>query len=133
MAAHPRSRGEHVQQMQKHNTVGGSSPLARGTRGNSGDVCTGHRLIPARAGNTQNKAVEKKYLAAHPRSRGEHKLTEFIRYKETGSSPLARGTQGGQAGAGVQGRLIPARAGNTGSSAVTSSTLTAHPRSRGEH
>ena len=51
-SAHPRSRGEH-RHFPSHRVIEcGSSPLARGTRTQQLDKGIGHRLIPARAGNT---------------------------------------------------------------------------------
>ena len=50
-----------------------------------------------------------------------------------GSSPLARGTLCLNHSPVLCGRLIPARAGNTTTSATTSTAAAAHPRSRGEH
>ena len=50
-----------------------------------------------------------------------------------GSSPLARGTFAERAGRGLDGRLIPARAGNISRPVQWSCHCTAHPRSRGEH
>ena len=71
--------------------------------------------------------------AAHPRSRGEHRTTHRRLHVGDGSSPLARGTlrMGGYWRGG--GRLIPARAGNTGPRVPRGWPLSAHPRSRGEH
>ncbi len=51
-AAHPRSRGEHVGFGRFLFAEVGSSPLARGTPGNTRPLAEGTRLIPARAGNT---------------------------------------------------------------------------------
>ena len=50
--AHPRSRGEHHKEGIKNGHVCGSSPLARGTHASCPRDWCGHRLIPARAGNT---------------------------------------------------------------------------------
>ena len=71
------------------------------------------RLIPARAGNTRSGAFSSVSKSAHPRSRGEHKLTRKGDPAHIGSSPLARGT------------LSWWRRGIL--------ALPAHPRSRGEH
>ena len=51
----------------------------------------------------------------------------------TGSSPLARGTQPHERGAGPSQRFIPARAGNTPSAGRGRCGGPVHPRSRGEH
>ena len=50
-----------------------------------------------------------------------------------GSSPLARGTLGGQRPEDVRRRFIPARAGNTRAGPRSATAGTVHPRSRGEH
>ena len=52
LAAHPRSRGEHLGLGCGVGVCLGSSPLARGTQGQTGEGNPGTRLIPARAGNT---------------------------------------------------------------------------------
>ena len=52
LAAHPRSRGEHVRAANLALRIPGSSPLARGTPGQDGPRPGNLRLIPARAGNT---------------------------------------------------------------------------------
>ena len=53
IAAHPRSRGEHLQLDQLRTLTRGSSPLARGTLSAHEDEVRARRLIPARAGNTR--------------------------------------------------------------------------------
>ena len=70
---------------------------------------------------------------AHPRSRGEHILHLIPRLTAHGSSPLARGTYLPTGVRGVQGRLIPARAGNIVYRPAYHVPYSAHPRSRGEH
>ena len=70
------------------------------------------RLIPARAGNIRKRKPHGTYAAAHPRSRGEHFLRSQVRFAESGSSPLARGTLARPRRRYRVGRLIPARAGN---------------------
>ena len=52
---------------------------------------------------------------------------------QTGSSPLARGTQAGALGELPHVRFIPARAGNTRPSRPPPRGTPVHPRSRGEH
>ena len=131
--AHPRSRGEHAFRRGSKPPGPGSSPLARGTRPFHREGRAGSGLIPARAGNTKTKRRIRGAARAHPRSRGEHILPEGRMVRDSGSSPLARGTllildQQVQAGG-----LIPARAGNTTFERITLHLFRAHPRSRGEH
>ena len=90
-------------------------------------------LIPARAGNTVGIVSKTSAPGAHPRSRGEHFGLARLSPCRTGSSPLARGTPGSRASSHQRHGLIPARAGNTDSLAVSPNFTRAHPRSRGEH
>ena len=112
-SAHPRSRGEHRTRCRSLLPVVGSSPLARGTRAKELCNYTGHRLIPARAGNTVRRNPETRKCPAHPRSRGEHRALEIDPAEVCGSSPLARGTRYLTLAVETSTRLIPARAGNT--------------------
>ena len=89
---HPRSRGEHAHLQALHVGVGGSSPLARGTRPRRASGRRGRRFIPARAGNTRTSRRCMSVSAVHPRSRGEHGLEGRAAVEAAGSSPLARGT-----------------------------------------
>ena len=93
--------------------MGGSSPLARGTRRPPVTKPPLMRLIPARAGNTSRTLAGMRHRPAHPRSRGEHDGAALRVDDSCGSSPLARGTLKGDFSGGGAGRLIPARAGNT--------------------
>ena len=131
--AHPRSRGEHS--LWTHGGVAllGSSPLARGTHILPSIPCHKNGLIPARAGNTCTSLQNDLTIWAHPRSRGEHVLTEPPVLPPVGSSPLARGTRRHSACRLPAAGLIPARAGNTRRILLLVSLAWAHPRSRGEH
>ena len=91
-AAHPRSRGEHIQENEPMMVISGSSPLARGTLLMYLYSTTLGRLIPARAGNTPFLCPKTVGSQAHPRSRGEHVNPRPRRVWIIGSSPLARGT-----------------------------------------
>ena len=133
LAAHPRSRGEHVCACHGDMVEDGSSPLARGTRRRRASNRTDRRLIPARAGNTVASVVCKSPWTAHPRSRGEHCMIPPSMKRCVGSSPLARGTLMGCLLVIIGFRLIPARAGNTAVRRSLSFACSAHPRSRGEH
>ena len=70
--AHPRSRGEHIGDVDNAGTHLGSSPLARGTQHLAFVAFHWSGLIPARAGNTCWLIVHRRKPRAHPRSRGEH-------------------------------------------------------------
>ena len=112
--AHPRSRGEHTAPMNVWDGFRGSSPLARGTHFDEIIAVASVRLIPARAGNTKMLPIAPQPPAAHPRSRGEHFNLRGDEHVVSGSSPLARGTLEEMKSKLALGRLIPARAGNTG-------------------
>ena len=90
-------------------------------------------LIPARAGNTFPFGRFAPRAGAHPRSRGEHSARWATSTSRLGSSPLARGTHGGERALERGAGLIPARAGNTRCRHSSGSFAGAHPRSRGEH
>ena len=114
-------------------TGGGSSPLARGTRQLRKEERAGEGLIPARAGNTPIRRLCCARHRAHPRSRGEHRRGTGPRFPKWGSSPLARGTLSSTVNVEARAGLIPARAGNTLRSSISTAIPRAHPRSRGEH
>ena len=72
--AHPRSRGEHVNEVESLLNLGGSSPLTRGAPRWPGQVEGNQGLIPAHAGST-------------------HTHGAASRAATVGSSPLTRGAQ----------------------------------------
>ena len=130
---HPRSRGEHYPVGGPWLHLGGSSPLARGTRDRAGASGARARFIPARAGNTSGAATTRSAAPVHPRSRGEHPVARIAALDTGGSSPLARGTPLSRVLTFLRLRFIPARAGNTGGFGAPAPCHTVHPRSRGEH
>ena len=116
--AHPRACGEHFKQELLEAIHDGSSPRVRGTR--NVPACDRHRirLIPARAGNTAAPVMPHATTTAHPRACGEHEVAGHGVADKPGSSPRVRGTRlHRQTWAHVE-RLIPARAGNTWSTAT---------------
>ena len=132
-SAHPRRRGEHCNASTPATTHSGSSPQARGTRGQRRHRRDPGRLIPAGAGNTSSPPRWAPSSPAHPRRRGEHMRVFSSRHSVAGSSPQARGTQEWtQIVSGVA-RLIPAGAGNTDEVGGALIAIAAHPRRRGEH
>ena len=69
----------------------------------------------------------------HPRSRGEHIISQAQGTPISGSSPLARGARSSRARISPLIGIIPARAGSTASTCPISAWTGDHPRSRGEH
>ena len=130
---HPRSRGEHRPAMMALVFSRGSSPLPRGTRVSSARKGHRGRFIPAPAGNTNVQPLRRIRETVHPRSRGEHNSSPFSMHVTVGSSPLPRGTPDTQQRWHVDGRFIPAPAGNTRPKRIRAEILPVHPRSRGEH
>ena len=72
LPVHPRWRGEHKGRGQPIRIRRGSSPLARGTRGNGCRKFRHQRFIPAGAGNTPSQIPSGLPCPVHPRWRGEH-------------------------------------------------------------
>ena len=110
---HPRLRGEHRLLYGPAPCRFGSSPPARGTRVTLLRPIQNYRFIPACAGNTMIEEIAANEQAVHPRLRGEHQATDRPGLLIAGSSPPARGTRERVVQARVQGRFIPACAGNT--------------------
>jgi len=110
---HPRGRGEH----RDHRTA---------------EVSAG-RFIPAGAGNTSVTPAPSSTDSVHPRGRGEHRGHHLRPARDRGSSPRARGTQGGSLRGQRRERFIPAGAGNTGRRPTQEFSFPVHPRGRGEH
>ena len=69
----------------------GSSPLARGLRFDSPEEAIKYRIIPARAGFTEEYLLPRRHLRDHPRSRGVYAAIDVNALAALGSSPLARG------------------------------------------
>ena len=111
--AHPRSRGEHMGFPSVPSLDMGSSPPVRGAHvayrryeGRAG-------LIPARAGSTEEVAVNAGGFRAHPRPCGEHHEGWAYPPAHRGSSPPVRGAHREEMRDRIIDGLIPARAGST--------------------
>ena len=91
LPAHPRSRGENVHGCVDDDGAGGSSPLTRGKRTQGRCLMHDLRLIPAHAGKTLAIRYGVQANPAHPRSRGENRLSIGAGDRRAGSSPLTRG------------------------------------------
>ena len=128
---HPRSRGVYKSSVRVTHRRAGSSPLARGLRGPRGPRRGWPRIIPARAGFTEEEREERRSLPDHPRSRGVYSSERSASPRPRGSSPLARGLHGIVEAAKRAVRIIPARAGFTPPRSSRRWPSTDHPRSRG--
>ena len=94
--AHPRMRGEHFGWASRPGRGYGSSPHARGAHHPHLIPRELVRLIPACAGSTPCSIPTRWLAGAHPRMRGEHPKTACLPTLARGSSPHARGAQGGE-------------------------------------
>ena len=110
----------------------GSSPLARGTRHYLMRCLTGHRFIPAYAGNSQFPLYRCGQDTVHPRLRGELEHFTVRGYCQFGSSPLTRGTPRSRMTTIICLRFIPAYAGNSLWTMCSWILSSVHPRLRGE-
>ena len=90
--AHPRRCGEHVIQNEKQAALRGSSPQVRGTCQGQHSGGSRLRLIPAGAGNIQDRRLAGFRRGAHPRRCGEHAAEGTADVYTRGSSPQVRGT-----------------------------------------
>ena len=113
---HPRSRGVYREYRTSWYQAYGSSPLARGLRDDDAADVPELRIIPARAGFTDQVTDPPATGTDHPRSRGVYPGTDPEAEAEAGSSPLTRGLQEQLPGAHLDVGIIPARAGFTSSS-----------------
>ncbi len=129
--AHPRWRGADDADLAEKAGDLGSSPLARGGRGDLvlRDRPTG--LIPAGAGRTVDSIGRLRWRRAHPRWRGADGMETYCLTFGQGSSPLARGGRVGCPSDPQYRGLIPAGAGRTTSPSTRTRSVRAHPRWRG--
>ena len=133
VAVHPRMRGQHPLDGPLVARMIGSSPHARGTRGDVRRHQSCVRFIPACAGNTRRSSTAETRPTVHPRMRGEHRLCASDASCLHGSSPHARGTRRANLLHAAKRRFIPACAGNTRFRHTRSLCRSVHPRMRGEH
>ena len=110
----------------------GSSPLARGLRREVLVLRPRTRIIPARAGFTQNCGRPGRASRDHPRSRGVYSSAAGRVLMRFGSSPLARGLHIVRVRPHGYARIIPARAGFTDIPAIGATVLSgSSPLARG--
>ena len=128
---HPRSRGVYVQMARSCVSRTGSSPLARGLLLPLEIRVWDGGIIPARAGFTGVGNIQVEHFRDHPRSRGVYPGEIGGSAAGGGSSPLARGLRRCSGHRRLNARIIPARAGFTGTSRGCPRAGPDHPRSRG--
>ena len=112
---HPRSRGVYWEKFASTEALPGSSPLARGLHHLVDQDDDAGRIIPARAGFTTRWSWATSSPTDHPRSRGVYLIHGDAISLNEGSSPLARGLHPLAGCLHRTLRIIPARAGFTGS------------------
>ena len=131
--AHPRAGGENDAGVPAGGRSSGSSTRGRGKRYARGAGDSADGLIPARAGKTKPFPPPHPSGRAHPRAGGENLRCILSRGSELCSSPRGRGKREVLEGRNGDVRLIPARAGKTGSVVQRIAALAAHPRAGGEN
>ena len=117
--AHPRACGENEYDQCTSAKDVGSSPRVRGKLGKGAGSRARSGLIPARAGKTPFPPPRCRGWWAHPRACGENLRLHEELVRAHGSSPRVRGKPLGHHRAHERRRLIPARAGKTGSSELS--------------
>ena len=110
---HPRACGANRASRTCSRNASGSSPRVRGKQPEGYGDRAHVRIIPARAGQTLQAGGHPVGQSDHPRACGANMLLMCIMRLRFGSSPRVRGKLGGLRVGVVQGRIIPARAGQT--------------------
>ncbi len=131
-AVHPRICGERLGTPQSMDSIYGSSPHARGTRGRLPVPGLPGRFIPACAGNASRPPSHPPGTSVHPRMRGGRYIPSQHGIRRHGSSPHARGTRHQLFHHIGQHRFIPACAGNAAVFLEKTGARLVHPRMRGE-
>ena len=129
--AHPRGCGADWPPATAARAYGGSSPRVRGRRFLVLPGRVDHGLIPAGAGQTSWTPDTNPSHRAHPRGCGADPPTTSRARATHGSSPRVRGRPSPDTRARVIAGLIPAGAGQTTNSWLTTGSLRAHPRGCG--
>ena len=131
---HPRACGANFDAALPLAPTSGSSPRVRGK---PSPCCSGYgraRIIPARAGQTPYSCSSCSLGTDHPRACGANNAAPPVMPLIFGSSPRVRGKLSGDAQAFDRERIIPARAGQTGSRAAPKPCRDgSSPRVRGKH
>ncbi len=110
---HPRVCGEQNITLGGASVNAGSSPRVRGTEAHHLAGCKHNRFIPACAGNRSSISASLCVMSVHPRVCGEQAAAVPDFRAARGSSPRVRGTERKLDYSTIDGRFIPACAGNS--------------------
>ena len=110
---HPRACGVYPKPKQYLSMAGGSSPRVRGLLAAVVPIIQQIRIIPARAGFTEEEGSEDERPADHPRACGVYDCSRSAAADTPGSSPRVRGLLPAHPSSVVTQGIIPARAGFT--------------------
>ena len=128
---HPRACGANYCSARLKSRAHGSSPRVRGKPDRVVRVPDVGRIIPARAGQTMRHRPPNHEHADHPRACGANKAWDGTSAPPDGSSPRVRGKLCDVLGEHARGRIIPARAGQTGACQTSTVAGSDHPRACG--
>ena len=128
---HPRACGANLYEGAITVMAPGSSPRVRGKLDGYGADGTTSRIIPARAGQTNTYRDMYNQPPDHPRACGANGLLAQLVRAAFGSSPRVRGKPRFGRAASMVLRIIPARAGQTTSTAPLIQRMPDHPRACG--
>ena len=128
---HPRACGANLDASSSQTARNGSSPRVRGKPGRGFDMEFEHRIIPARAGQTLTCHSQSFGVPDHPRACGANEGRGSDARIGAGSSPRVRGKPRAKTCRRLEGRIIPARAGQTLTRPSDGVEGTDHPRACG--
>ena len=128
---HPRACGANVLRSEILNVSTGSSPRMRGKRGARSVMSRARRIIPAHAGQTFGSQSSIGTIPDHPRACGANGVWGTFNIRGHGSSPRMRGKLPRDFHTVSVCRIIPAHAGQTGSSSAMQVFYSDHPRACG--
>ena len=128
---HPRACGANVHTAYQLRFPAGSSPRMRGKRLHDRCHRQRGRIIPAHAGQTTAVTPVINNIADHPRACGANEEQMVACSYPFGSSPRMRGKHNLGGMPMLDGRIIPAHAGQTSTSLDNEVTVPDHPRACG--
>ena len=121
---HPRACGANDAMLRLISRPLGSSPRVRGKHHRYARLRVHERIIPARAGQTSQPLRPLGFRPDHPRACGANICSPLATASSAGSSPRVRGKPGDAGHRLGDGRIIPARAGQT----IRPSPMTVRPQ-----